>query len=164
MKRIRPFAVIAMTSLLATIATTAWAVNPPGNNGTVKVDNIALRGQPNRNEPHVGCEFEIEWYGFDAGTVSKVTFKTHPPTGKRVLLRDTVQLDGDDSSGGGSPAGLDAVVRYSLAFNQGDVLHPRQGYHVKLTVKTTGSRGADTKHKVFWVTECDDGYPGGGGS
>ena len=163
MKRTRFLAVIAMTSVLATIATTALAGNPPGNNGTVKVDNIALGGQPNRNEPHVGCEFEIEWYGFDAGTVSEVTFEIHPPTGDRVLLTDALQLDGDDSSGGGSPAGLDAVELYSLAFDQGDVLHPQQGYHVKLTVNTTGSIGADVKHKVFWVTECDDGYPGGGG-
>ena len=75
-----------------------------------------------------------------------------PATG--VLLTDASQLDGDDSSGGSSRAGLDAVVRYSLAFDQGDVLHPRQqGYHVKLTVKTTGSIGADVKHKVFWVTK-----------
>jgi hypothetical protein len=31
---------------------------------------------------------------------------------------------------------------------------------VKLTVNAEGSHGADTTHKVFWVTECSPGYPG----
>ena len=33
--------------------------------------------------------------------------------------------------------------------------HPQQGYHVKLTIHTPGSIGADTKHKVFWVEPCE---------
>ena len=30
---------------------------------------------------------------------------------------------------------------------------------MKLTVRAPGSRGADTKHKVFWVTGCEPTTP-----
>jgi hypothetical protein len=159
MRKVRLLGAAAIAGVLALTGPSAFAGNPPGNNGTVKVDNVDLDGQPNRNEPHVGCVFDVEWYGFDADAVSQVTFKTQPPTGSRLLRTDTVQLDSDDASGGGSPAGLDAVREYTLNFNSGDHLHPMQGYHVKLTINTTGSMGADVKHKVFWVQGCNDKYP-----
>jgi hypothetical protein len=158
MRKVRILTVAAVAGVLALVGPAAFAGNPPGNNGTVKVDNIDLDGQPNRNEPHVGCQFDLEWYGFDANSVSQVTFETQPPTGSRLLLTDTVQLDGDDNTGGGSPAGLDGVRRYSLNFNSSDYQHPKQGYHVYLTINTTGSIGADVKHKVFWVQGCNS-YP-----
>jgi hypothetical protein len=30
---------------------------------------------------------------------------------------------------------------------------------VKLTIDAEGSQGADSKHKVFWVSGCKPGYP-----
>src|SRR4029077_3792435 len=59
----------------------------------------------------------------------------------------------DDNSGGGSEAGLDAQETYTLSFT--GTPHPQQGFHVKLTIHADGSQGADTKHKVFWVTGCE---------
>ena len=32
------------------------AADPPGNNGTIKIDDVAFDDHPN-NEPHVGCVF-----------------------------------------------------------------------------------------------------------
>ena len=130
---------------------------PPGNNGTVKID-----GQPfdshNSNEPHVGCNFEVKFYGFDMGDLdAKVTFAVQPPTGKpHVLLTDTLFIGEDNNSGGGSEAGLDASRAYDLGKYLVDVYpeQAQQGYHVKLTVDADGSQGADTKHKVFWVQGC----------
>jgi hypothetical protein len=102
----------------------------------------------------------VEWYGFDANAVSSVKFEAQPPTGWRTLKTDTVNLDGDDASGGGSPAGLDGVAFYTLDFDPVlDSYHPQQGFHVKLTVNTTGSIGSDTKYKVFWVQGCDTPPP-----
>jgi hypothetical protein len=162
MRKVRVLWVAAIVGMIAMTGTSASAVNPPGNNGTVKVDNISLDGQPNANEPHVGCLFDLEWYGFDANAVSEVTFETQPPTGSRVLLTDTVQLADTDNTGGGSPEGLDATQGYMLHFKASDYQHPVQGYHVYLTINTTGSIGADVKHKVFWVTDCAyPGYPTG---
>ena len=46
---------------LAGLATPAFA-DPPGNNGTVKIDGDAFDDDPN-NEPHVGCTFQVDFYG-----------------------------------------------------------------------------------------------------
>lgn len=135
------------------------AADPPGNNGTVKVDGLPFDTAPN-NEPHVGCPFQVDFYGFDQGNLNAtVTFTGQAPTGKEVpLLTDTVFI-GEDAAGGGTD--LDAERTYNLANLVGRLgdPHPVQGYHVKLTVHAEGSQGADTKHKVFWVSECAPSYP-----
>jgi hypothetical protein len=146
---------LAATAMILTGA--GWASagpNPPGNNGTVKIDDVVFDDHPN-NEPHVGCVFQVDFYGYDEGDLdATVTFESHPPTGPaRVLLTDTVFIGEDDNSGGGSEAGLDASETYTLDFT-GIEPHPVQGFHVKLTVNAEGSQGADVKHKVFWVTGC----------
>jgi hypothetical protein len=131
------------------------APNPPGNNGTIKVDGQPFDDAPD-NEPHVGCTFQVDFYGYDQGDLfADVTFEAHPPTGPvRTLLTDTVFIGEDDNAGGGSEAGLDASATYTLDFDA-IVPHPVQGFHVKLTIHADGSQGADTKHKVFWVTGCE---------
>ena len=145
-----------IAALLAFAAPVA-AANPAGNNGTVKIDRIAFDDAPN-NEPHVGCIFQVDFYGFDAGDLSAdVIFEAHPPTGSGLLLEDSVFIGEDDnSSGGGSEAGLDASRTYDLSEALASYApHPQQGWHVKLTVHAEGSQGADTKHKVFWVEGCE---------
>jgi hypothetical protein len=139
--------------LLAGLASAA--PNPAGNNGTIKVDREPFDDAPD-NQPHVGCLFQVDFYGFDEGDLNaEVTFTAHPPTGDRqVLLTDTVFIGQDDNSGGGSEAGLDASKAYTLDLT-GIEPHPNQGVHVELTINAEGSQGADTKHKVFWVTGCE---------
>jgi hypothetical protein len=154
-KLLRITAAVILAGGMALLANLASAApNPPGNNGTVKIDDVPFDDAPN-NEPHVGCEFQVDFYGFDQGNLNAdVTFESHPPTGPvQVLLTDTVFIGEDDNSGGGSEAGLDASATYTLDFT-GIQPHPNQGFHVKLTVHADGSQGADTKHKVFWTTGC----------
>jgi hypothetical protein len=138
------------------------APNPAGNNGTVKLDASPFDAAPD-NEPHVGCTFQVDFYGYDQGDLyAQVTFEAHAPTlrpeDSQVLLTDRVFIGEDDNSGGGSEAGLDARATYRLDLS-GIAPHPEQGFHVKLTVHADGSQGADTKHKVFWVSGCKPGYP-----
>jgi hypothetical protein len=131
--------------------------DPPGNNGTVKIDGVEFDGHPD-NQPHVGCVFQVDFYGFDEGDLNAtVTFETQPPTTPvTTLLTDTVFIGEDDNSGGGSEAGLDAGETYDLtALLAGFEPHDIQGFHIKLTVNAPGSIGADTKFKVFWVTGCE---------
>jgi hypothetical protein len=64
---------------------------------------------------------------------------------------------GGDAAGGGND--LDAVETYKLTFSGKP--HAKQGYHVKLTIHADGSRGADVKHKVFWVKPCVESGSGG---
>ena len=56
------------------------ASNPPGNNGTVKIDARPFDAAPD-NEPHVGCTFQVDFYGYDEGDLSaSVTFEAQAPT------------------------------------------------------------------------------------
>jgi len=150
--------VICVAALLTFLTGLAWAgPNPPGNNGTIKIDDVEFDDHPN-NEPHVGCVFQVDFYGYDEGDLdATVTFEAHPPTLRdgddQVLLADTVLIGEDDNSGGGSEAGLDASETYTLDLS-GIEPYANQGVHVKLTIHAEGSQGADVKHKVFWVTGC----------
>ena len=158
----RMLAVMAALMAMVIAGSGSSAMAAAGNNGTVKVDGTTIFKQMNANEPHVGCDFSIEWYGFDASnTTSYVTFNTQSPTSNRnLILNDPVMLDGDDSSGGGSPAGFDGSKLYTLQFDPNlDYLHPNQGYHIKVTVETPTANGSDLKYKTFWVQGCETPPP-----
>ena len=60
-------------------ATSASYATPQGNNGTVKIGDQDINDIPNNN-PHQGCEFLVEWYGFDADATSTVNFELQAPT------------------------------------------------------------------------------------
>ena len=150
------FIITLSTLLTLVVAAPVAAKNPPGNNGTVKIDGFEWDNHPD-NEPHVGCTFEVDFYGFDEGVGNaEVIFEAHPPTGHGTLDVKSVDIGQDDNTGGGSEAGWDASVQVDLteALSAYPV-HPQQGYHVKMTVHAPGSQGGDAKHKVFWVGPCE---------
>ncbi|GEP39758.1 hypothetical protein NPS01_34210 [Nocardioides psychrotolerans] len=155
-----PAAAVGQAS--AASAPPGGASDPGGNNGTVKiVEDGDFDSIPN-NDPHVGCTFSLEWYGFDKGAdiISTVTFEMQAPTASVGLTVDgppTVFVGGDPASGAGTPTGLDGRQAYTLSFDGPP--HPIQGYHLKLTIETPGSQGSDKKYKVFWVEGCDPVQP-----
>ena len=144
-----------LAGLIAPAAAFAAPDDPPGNNGTIKIDAAPFDDHPN-NEPHVDCVFQVDFYGFDEGDLyADVLFQGVAPTGGGTLLSDRVFIGEDANDGGGSTAGLDASATYDLTEALADVEpHDQQGWHVKLTIRADGSQGADTKHKVFWVDGC----------
>jgi mRNA-degrading endonuclease toxin of MazEF toxin-antitoxin module len=144
-----------LAGLAAPGAALAAPQDPPGNNGTIKVDAVPFDDRPD-NEPHVDCVFQIDFYGFDEGDLyADVVFEGRAPTGGGTLLTDRVFIGEDGDDGGGSTAGLDASVTYDLTDELAAIEpHAQQGWHVKLTIAADGSHGADTKHKVFWVDGC----------
>ena len=160
------FTALAVLGGLLVLAAPVAAANPPGNNGTIKIDGVEWDQHPN-NEPHPGCIFQVDFYGFDEGDLwADVVFEAQAPTGSGVLLEDRVFIGEDDNSGGGSTRGLDAeagnqtdadgAAYYDLSAALASYeAHPQQGYHVKLTIHADGSQGADVKHKVFWVQACE---------
>ena len=109
----------AICMLLAGAGSAMAGGNPPGNNGTVKVDGMPFE-QSQANEPHVGCAFAIDFFGFDQGALTgTATFELQPPTGNGVLLVDSTFI-GDDPAGGGTdldgtpvrrPVGTDRCLR-----------------------------------------------------
>ncbi|MFC0508768.1 LPXTG cell wall anchor domain-containing protein [Micromonospora costi] len=162
----------AATAGLA-IAAPAWAGagnphNPPGDNGTVKIDGAPFEDSVD-NQPHVGCEFELEFFNFDAGDTADITLAAQPPSGKFTTVKflDNYVISDDPASGAANDH--DAVIRFSandLAL-AGVQAHPKQGYHIKLTVDLTDGKGK-AKHKVFWLQPCESPEtpttpnPGGG--
>jgi hypothetical protein len=155
MRSLRPVVVlVGALCLLTVMAASAWGGNPPGNNGTVKVDGVPFDAT-NGNEPHVGCFFQIDFYGFDQGPFNATsTFELVPPTAGGVLLTDTTFIGGGPAGGGNV---LDASLTEDLSSSiagLGVSPQPDQGFHVRLTVHADGSIGANTKHKTFWVQGC----------
>jgi hypothetical protein len=139
-------------------ATSASYATPQGNNGTVKIGDQDINDIPNNN-PHQGCEFLVEWYGFDAGATSTVNFELQAPTAgagysltATPAIPDTVDLEDDAPGGAGND--FDGSQVYKLDFT--GLAQPNQGYHVKLSIDTNDSNGADSKYKVFWVEGCGD--------
>jgi hypothetical protein len=126
--------------------------DPPGNNGTFKVDGPAYDDGLG-NEPHVTCEFRLKLYGFDEGQTGDITIAGQAPSGSGVVSSKTGVLLSDDAAGGG-PNDVDAVVPYTAADLDltGLTAHPKQGYHLKVTISTDTPGGV--KHKVFWLAPC----------
>lgn len=156
--------IVACATLLLVVVVAGVASaggNPPGNNGTVKVNGVGIDGPG--NDPHVGCAFQIEFAGFDAGDLTGTAgFELVPPSGRALLLEDSTAI-GEDEAGGAND--VDAILVEDLTgpiVASGATPHPVQGVHVRLTVAAEGSIGAMTKHKTFWVT-CGGGEGGGEG-
>jgi hypothetical protein len=154
------FVLVTIASMLAAFSGTAALAgkNPPGNNGTIKVNDKDFPGGQ-RNEPHVGCVFQINFYGYDEGDLNATySFDLQAPT-KGGNLSSGSTFIGEDPAGGGTDHDAKVVVDLTQAIkDSGVAAQPQQGWHVKLTIHAEGSQGADVKHKVFWI-EC--ALPGG---
>lgn len=160
-----PLIAMAITFIagLLLVGGTAFAADPPGNNGTVKIDRNAPFDDDPNNEPHVTCPFQIDLYGFDEGDLNAtITLLAHDPTqrpeGEDQHVADDVTLFiGGDPAGGGTD--LDASQTYDVGSLDFSGIDPQenQGFHVKAIIHAEGSHGADTKYKVFWVEPCEAG-------
>jgi len=159
----RWLAVVGVLALGAGLWTPANANPPPGNNGTIKVNNEVFDTDPANedpnNQPHVGCVFAIDFYNYEA-SVDEVTmdFRIQPPNGPfEPLLTQYGTLDGDDASGAGE-AGIDGQFVVDLSDELAEYEpQPNQGYHVKLEITATDGtpQGSVVKHKTFWVRPCE---------
>jgi hypothetical protein len=152
-------ALLAVPMVFGTM--TGASALPPGNNGTVKMDGLPLDNDP-ANEPHIGCYFEVDFYGYDEGDLqATASLVLHPPTGGTGLALVKTADIGEDAAGGGTDHDASILFQTSdlrpwIVANGSPTPHPIQGFHVKLTVNAEGSQGADVKHKVFWI-KCHDG-------
>jgi hypothetical protein len=143
----------------------AWASNAPaGNNGTVKIDEYTVDSGPD-NDPHVACDFSISFYGYDGGSPQTATVQVSPvaPTGGSGSYHTSTSWDIGTRTGGDQ---LDQTIQVTMSDLSGALAgvqpQPQQGYHLRLEVEVTGSRGSDDKYKVFWLSPCGGTAPGGG--
>ena len=129
--------------------------NPPGNNGTVKIHQLAGDTSPH-NVPHVTCDFYITFFGFDTDQTADVSLAGQAPTGKGTALwsKDDELISSDDAGGGQDVDNEIHVTAAELGLDRLGAPHPKQGYHLKLDVDVNGAPGA-AKHKVFWLQPCE---------
>jgi len=145
--------VLVAGSVAVALSLPATATNHTGN-GQIFIDGAPFENLPG-NEPHVGCQFQIEFRNYDkAQNFADVHFELIPPTDEPG---NTMTVDGDirvfigeDPAGG--PDDVDASELYTLSFTGPP---SAQGYHVKLTINAEGTQAADIRHKVYYVTECE---------
>jgi LPXTG-motif cell wall-anchored protein len=132
----------------------AAATDPAGNNGTVKIDGVPFDNWPPNNEPHVTCEFEIQFFGFDEGQTADITLKGHPPSSPdRVVTKTWDDFPISDDAHGGAANDPDARIHVSateLANLAGMKPNENQGFHIRLDVVSPEG----PKHKVFWLEPC----------
>ncbi|MFG3300721.1 LPXTG cell wall anchor domain-containing protein [Micromonospora chersina] len=152
----------AATALLGLAAAPAWATgnphNPKGDNGTVKIDGAEFTDKVD-NQPHVTCDFELEFFNFDQDQKANITLWAQAPSAtpkdKVVWSKSDVLISDDPASGAENDH--DEVIKLSSTDLDltGLNLQPQQGYHIKLDVDLTDGKAFDDKHKVFWLTPCE---------
>jgi hypothetical protein len=144
---------------LGASAALAAPTDPPGANGTIKIDAEPFDSGVD-NEPHADCTFQVKMFGFDKDQHANLVFTVHPPSSAQgpgeEALRVNDVLISDDPAGGAEP---DPDEVFTFSANQldlsGATAEPKQGYHIKLTLENVGDTppGAG-KHKVFWLLPC----------
>jgi hypothetical protein len=135
------------------------AKDPRGNNGTIKIDGQAWDARVD-NEPHTSCAFRVTFFGFDEGQTADITVTGIAPTGGGVLLHETAVPTSDDRAGGAAHD-ADGATRVYTADDLGlDSVtpHPKQGYHLKVTVDSREAPGG-AKQKVLWLEPCGTQAP-----
>lgn len=138
---------------------------PPGNNGTVKIDGIPI-DPGNDNDPHPGCGFTVEFFGYDGGPQSAtISLTPWAPTGGGNPYHTSTGWNIGTRTSGNQLDQTVAITRSDLNANgtfTGVTPKAQQGYHVKLEVEVTGSQGSDDKYKVFWLGPCSNTGGSGG--
>lgn len=149
----------AVVGAVTIVGVSVASADPPGNNGTVKINSQDVDSSDDiSNNPHVPCDFQVEFFGFDKDQTATITFTIHPPSGDGDVLLSETKTVSDDGAGGGLND-VDEVFKYSgttFGLNR-FTAQPQQGYHVKLTVESAGLPGGK-KHKVFWL-KCAPASP-----
>jgi len=148
---------LAASSVLL-LLTVSGLLSSPGiaaNPGTVKIDGVPF-DLVQDNEPHPGCVFKLQFFGFPTGTDVSYKFAVYPPTsntnGPGTLIVPPGEVNLTLPAPGARKLNLNTgqINLQQGLTNAGVSPHPQQGFHVKLTVTTPGGH----KYKVFWV-ECE---------
>ena len=132
---------------------------PPGNNGTIKVDEYS--GDPGEvipgpdNDPHVSCGLSINFYGYDSGLRNaSITITQVAPTAGGTVYRNTAvpwSNTGPRTSGSQWDATLQ-IKDSQLALTGAP--QAKQGYHLRVEAEVSYAQGSDDKYKVIWYEPC----------
>ena len=128
---------------------------PPGNNGHIQIDEFAM-DPGNDNDPHVTCDFSVSFFGYDGGPQQATILVTpwaptsggHPATFGPVSWNVGTRTNGNQFD-----------TNYPISWTQlapvlSGVIPAAQGYHLRVEVEVTGSRGSDDKFHMLWLAPC----------
>ena len=152
----------AALALCFGFALPAQAAEGDSARGTVKIEASEFGDSDNPNEVKVGCDFKIEFFGMERGRVP-VTFTLQPPSGDRVIFRDTARVR--EAQGNESSGSLEVDLTDELA---GVPPAQAQDYDYKVRVdaevKSTEGNDSITKSAMLFIICADarDGAPVGG--
>lgn len=154
---------LTMTLLLSSTGSVVAASEHGGESarGTIKIEETEFGDSDNPNEVKVGCDFALEFYGFDKGRVP-VTFRLQPPSGTRVIESRIAYVDRARGNR------LSGTLRVDLTRELAGVA-PAQAadydYKVRVDAEVKSSEGNDsiTKSAMLFIT-CDEAalLPAGG--
>jgi hypothetical protein len=131
---------------------------PPGANGSVKIDENPVDSDPS-NEPHVGCGFTVQFFGFDEDTnTADVTFYGWEPSGDGSAVTPVEGRSSFTFEGGNSPSNTATHTESYELDTEGLVPNDKGEVHIKVDVKVTDTGGKVDFHKfkVFWTGSCDE--------
>jgi hypothetical protein len=132
---------------------------PPGNNGTIKIDEFVMDGGLG-NDPHVACGFSVSFFGYDTGAQDATILISpwEPTRGGKPFTTPTSWVTAMRSGGNQFDANVQ-IRAEQLAAAFAGIAPAAQGLHVRVEVHVTGSQGADTKFKMLWVEPCEVASP-----
>lgn len=129
--------------------------------GTIKIEETEfVDGGDTPNEVKVGCDFSIDFFGMDEGTVP-VTFTLMPPSGDGVVAQRTAQVEAAQGKE------LSGRLNVDLTDDLADV-PPAQAedfdYKVRVDAEVKSSEGNNSISKsaiLFIICDTDSGVIGG---
>jgi hypothetical protein len=156
------FSAVALTVTAFTLGAAPAALakgsggdKPPGNNGTVKIDEYTM-DPGNDNDPHVTCDFSVTFFGYDGGAqqASISVTPVSPTRGNGSYSTSTTWNIGTRTSGNQFDQNVPVSSTDISRAIAGVTPQAQQGYHLRLEVEVTGSQGSDDKYKTFWLEPC----------
>ncbi|HET6399655.1 MAG TPA: fibronectin type III domain-containing protein [Candidatus Thermoplasmatota archaeon] len=136
-------AAVAIAFALAAVPGASANPHVEPNHGTIKIHQNEAEQPPQRNVPHVSCEFYVEGFNM-ADNDGTLVFYAWPPTGDMTVAMVVNFTGWAETSGQG------------YHFLEGPLSLPAGHYKVEAV-------GADeeikAKSKVFWVKECPTEEP-----
>ena len=133
-----------------------------GNDGHVQIDGVPIDAGRD-NDPHVGCPFTVEFFGFDPTQSATITVTPHAPTtggSPGTFGPMPVTVNGPIPPGPGVGSTLDGYYVVTAAEIEqifaGVTPQPQQGYHARIDVELTPSPTGpgDDKHHTIWIAPC----------
>ena len=175
--RVAHIAVVLLGLVLAIVGLSSASANadPPGNNGTVKIDGTDLNDGPGHtqkpndpfdegtdNDPHIECGIKVDFFNFDEGQTADIVFTAHAPTGSNGLLLEDLDVTISQDGTAGAPNDVDESFIYDVEedfdMTQFTSKHEVHGWHIKVNITIYDAEGNEVpgakKHKVFWAEGC----------